>query len=127
MKDGSRWAVVGAPEGFAIVDRPDRETGLEKLTGTLDGAVLFCRSQKELDSQIEKAMKCLVADGGIWIAWPKKSSPLAGELEFSAVQEAGLSRGLVDNKVCAVDDDWSGLRFVVRREQRSSWPVRRPR
>lgn len=124
MKEGSRWAVIAAPRGFVIDDRPDREPKLTKVQGVLDGALIFCQTQRELDTRITQAIACLIADGGIWIAWPKKSSRLAGELEFMAVQHAGLSRGLVDNKVCAVDDDWSGLRFVVRREDRATWPVK---
>ena len=56
--------------------------------------------------------------GGLWISWPKQSSPLATDLKEGHVREHGLSTGLVDNKVCAIDADWSGLRFVVRKENR---------
>ena len=56
--------------------------------------------------------------GGLWVAWPKQSSPMASELRESHVRSHGLSTGLVDNKICAIDDDWSGLRFVVRKEDR---------
>ena len=59
-------------------------------------------------------MRALEPDGGLWIAWPKKTSGVATDLVFEAVQRIGLDAGLVDNKVCAIDDTWSGLRFVHR-------------
>lgn len=121
MKEGKRWAVIGAPHGFEMQERPDATPGLTSLKGKLDGCVLFCKTERELSSRLEVAMKCLVADGGIWIAWPKKSSSIATQLVFDTVQHAGLSRGLVDNKVCAIDEDWSGLRFVVRVKDRKNW------
>jgi hypothetical protein len=124
MKEGKRWAIVGAPPGFEIEDRPDTEPGLTSLRGRLDGCVLFCTKEKDLVARLESAMKGLVADGGIWIAWPKKSSSLSTTLDFDTVQHAGLDRGLVDNKVCAIDEDWSGLRFVVRTADRTRWPNR---
>jgi hypothetical protein len=58
--------------------------------------------------------RALLPDGGLWVAWPKKTSCVATDLTFDPVQEVGLDAGLVDNKVCAIDDTWSGLRFVVR-------------
>ncbi len=58
--------------------------------------------------------RALVPDGGLWIAWPKKSSGVVTDLSFAPVQEIGLANGLVDNKVAAIDDTWSGLRFVYR-------------
>ena len=60
-------------------------------------------------------------DGGLWLAWPKRRSGIAADLDFEAVQRVGLDSGLVDNKVCAIDETWSGLRFVVRREIRADW------
>jgi hypothetical protein len=59
-------------------------------------------------------VKSLDADGGLWVAWPKKSSGVATDLSFEVVQRTGLDDGLVDNKIAAVDDTWSGLRFVYR-------------
>ena len=68
-------------------------------------------------------MAALPADGGLWVAWPKKSSVLMTSLTFDRVQQHGVDAGLVDNKVCAIDDDWSGLRFVVRTNDRPQWPI----
>ncbi|MEX2244157.1 MAG: hypothetical protein WD716_09965 [Fimbriimonadaceae bacterium] len=122
MKEGSRWAVVGAPKGFAIEDRPDSAPTLTTIKGLLDGSVVFCTTKKQLDERIEAAIKAMPRDGSVWIAWPKKASSIKTELDFDLVQHAGLGRGLVDNKCCAVDDDWSGLRFVVRVVDRAKWP-----
>jgi hypothetical protein len=120
IKPGAQWAIVGAPKGFVIDDCPVRVC--KTLSGEIDGCVLFCTSRKELDSRIDAAIGCIRRDGGIWVAWPKKSSSLKSTLDFSIVRPAGLDRGLVDNKVCAIDDDWSGLRFVVRVADRKDWP-----
>jgi hypothetical protein len=122
MKPGSRWAVIDAPPGFEIEDRPDAERSLARFSGALDGCVVFCTSQRHLDRAFDGAAKSLKRDGGIWIAWPKKTSSLATSIAFDAVQGTGLARGLVDNKVCAIDDDWTGLRFVVRLADRAAWP-----
>ena len=122
MKPGSRWAVLCAPNGFEIPDRPDSEPSLAHFNGELDGCVAFCTTQRELDRTFDGAERCLVRDGGVWIAWPKKTSKVATSINFDEVQGTGLARGLVDNKVCAIDDDWSGLRFVVRTADRAKWP-----
>ena len=103
------------------MDRPDGSPSLVSLRGRLDGCLVFCLSASQLEKGLDAAMRCLVADGGIWIAWPKKSSSLVTSLDFETVQGAGLSRGLVDNKCCAIDEDWSGLRFVVRVKDRAAW------
>jgi hypothetical protein len=122
MKPGARWAVIDGPHGFDLHDRPDSEPSLAKFSGVLDGCLVFCTSQRHLDRAFDGAAKCLRRDGGVWIAWPKKSSSLPSSIAFDEVQGTGLARGLVDNKVCAIDDDWSGLRFVVRVADRASWP-----
>ena len=71
-----------------------------------------------LEATFAQAAARLRSNGGLWVCWPKKSSPLAGELTGDLVRSTGLAAGLVDNKVCAIDQDWSGLRFVIRLEDR---------
>ena len=83
----------------------------------------FADSAGALAPAFERAAGLLPADGGLWVAWPKKSSGVATDLTFEVVQRHGLDRGLVDNKVCAIDATWSGLRFVVRRADRATWPA----
>lgn len=67
-------------------------------------------------------MEALDTDGGLWVAWPKKASKVPTDLDFDVVQRLGLASGLVDNKICAIDEVWTGLRFVVRLADR---PARR--
>jgi len=113
IKDGARVRLGGAPEGFAagigVVPR---------VRGEADVIVLFVRSQKELAREFPRLRKSLHRAGGLWVAWPKKASGVATDLTENAIRDLGLSHGLVDNKVCAIDETWSGLRFVVRLKDR---------
>lgn len=79
----------------------------------------FFNKKSELRKQLPKFKECLLKDGLIWISWPKKTSKLATDLTGDVVREIGLDIGLVDVKVCAVDDQWSGLKFVFRKKDRS--------
>jgi hypothetical protein len=96
-------------------------TPLSKKLGAKPGAdvvVFFTTRHEELLGRLPKLKATLAPADGLWIAWPKKASKLATDLDFAAVQEAGLAVGLVDNKSCAIDDDWQALRFVYRRANR---------
>jgi hypothetical protein len=109
-------AVVSAPDGFARVLGP-LPTGVEVRTGArgrCDVVVFFVTRRAELARRFPGFVRALEPDGGLWIAWPKKTSGVATDLVFEAVQTVGLDAGLVDNKVCAIDTTWSGLRFVRR-------------
>ena len=113
IKEGSRVALKKAPEGFA------EELGVEpRLRGEFDVAVLFATRQGELTRAFAPLARRLAPDGGLWIAWPKKSSGMATDLTFDSVQRTGLDAGLVDNKSCAIDDTWQALRFVIRLRDR---------
>ena len=115
-KPGHRVAFPGAPDGFA--DRFDGVEVRDRLRHPLDVIVLFATSAAELRRRFPAAKKALAFDGGLWVAWPKKASGVATDLSFEIVQPLGLGAGLVDNKVCAIDDVWSGLRFVYRVKDR---------
>jgi hypothetical protein len=123
IKPGSRVAVLRAPsEAANIID----EIGAEAIVATrLSGRepfgviLLFCRTRKDLDTGFSKARERLAENGGLWVAWPKKASGVATDLNEGLIRGVGLAAGLVDNKVCAVDETWSGLRFVVRLKDRS--------
>ena len=118
MKPGFRVAFPGAPEGFA---RRFDDVGVEaqaQLRHPLDVIVLFAATAAELRRRFPAAKKALAWDGGLWVAWPKKASGVATDLSFEVVQPLGLDAGLVDNKVCAIDEVWSGLRFVYRVKDR---------
>ena len=92
-------------------------TPLSKKLGAKAGAavtVLFTTSREELTTRFPELVATLAPADGLWVAWPKKSSGVGGDLTFEAVQEIGLTNGLVDNKSCSIDDDWQALRFVYR-------------
>ena len=86
--------------------------------GRFDVILIFCPDGDALRGHLGSAVRRIRWTGGLWVCWPKKSSSLYRDLAREEVREVGLAAGLVDNKVCAVDDDWSGLRFVVRTEDR---------
>ena len=80
--------------------------------------LLFVTQQEDLEGRFGKLAKMLTSAGGLWVAWPKKSSKIDNDLTFKAVQGIGLAAGLVDNKSCAIDAGWQALRFVHRKEDR---------
>lgn len=84
----------------------------------LDFAMLFVKTQAELQQQFTRLSKLLALAGMLWVSWPKKSSGVASDLDENIVRNIGLQAGLVDVKVCAVNDTWSGLKFVIRVKDR---------
>ena len=80
----------------------------------VDVVVLFTTSRAELERRFAALKETLGPADGLWIAWPKKASRIDTDLDFDTVQRIGLDAGLVDNKSCAIDDDWQALRFVYR-------------
>ena len=89
-------------------------------TGDVDVAVLFVTAFADLTRFFAPIAGTLVPNGGLWVAWPKRASRVPTDLDGNVVREFGLSVGLVDNKVCAIDETWSGLRFVYRLADRPS-------
>lgn len=117
LKPGWRVAVTGpAPEGlFAGFDGV---TWRRQLRPSLDGAVVFVTSQAELAERGRAALAAIAVDGSVWIAWPKKSSGVVTDMTEQAVRDHLVDDRVVDNKVCALDETWSGLRLVYRRTAR---------
>lgn len=114
---GTRLAVVAAPNGFAeglSLALPPGVDLRHQARGRLDVVLFFVTRRAELTRRFPVLKRGLEPDGGLWIAWPKRTSGVATDLSFAPVQEVGLANGLVDNKVAAIDDTWSGLRFVYR-------------
>ncbi|MDX1384163.1 MAG: DUF3052 domain-containing protein [Thermoanaerobaculia bacterium] len=114
IKPGHRVGLIAAPKGFELAGLPEGVRLVRRAQGRFDVMVFFTRRAAELERRLERLRELLRPDGGLWIGWPKKSSGLATDLSFDAVQQAGLATGLVDNKVCAIDETWSGLRFQRR-------------
>ena len=117
VKAGSRVGLIGAPRDFAewLPSLPEGATLRQRGQGEADVILLFLRSRNDL-AAIGAAIRRMPAQGGmLWAVWPKKSSSIVSDLSENAVRDAGLSAGLVDTKVCAIDETWSGLRFSRRK------------
>jgi hypothetical protein len=117
-------ALLNAPDGFGdyLGPLPDGAHVVDVPTAKLDVALLFVREAADLRRSFARVAKRLHPAGGLWVAWPKKASGVATDLTEDVVRRIGLDAGLVDNKVCAIDDVWSGLRFVIRRQDRPKVP-----
>jgi hypothetical protein len=122
IKEGSRVAFVNAPEDFqaTLGELPDDVKLMKSATNSLDLILFFVLSERILVRDFAKLAARLTNNGMIWIAWPKKSSGVATDLTFERVQRIGLDAGLVDVKICAIDETWSGLKFVYRLKDRAS-------
>ncbi len=126
---GSRCVFQGAPTDFAntLGELPDDVQVLARPGKSLDLAVLFVKSKTELEKRFPPLAKAIFPDGMLWIAWPKKSSGVATDLTEEIARQYGLSTGLVDTKICAIDDTWSGLKFVHRVVNRPKPETKRKR
>jgi len=122
IKEGSRIALVNAPNDFEseLGELPANVEFIKRPTKSLDIILLFVLTERALARDFAKLAARLTANGMIWIAWPKKSSGVATDLLEQRVRDIGLNAGLVDVKVCAIDETWSGLKFVYRLKDRSS-------
>jgi hypothetical protein len=127
IEEGSRVGTRYAPDHLpGLLDPLPSGVSLEPLEASghtegdarFDVVLLFVDVIDTLTDEVEPLSGRIEVDGGLWVCWPKMKSPLFRELRESHVRSHGLETGLVDNKICAVDDDWSGLRFVYRREDR---------
>ena len=120
IKSGFNVALVNAPRDFARhLDLPANLTINLKTRKALDFALLFVKSEKELTVGFSQYAARLNPSGMLWVSWPKKSSGVITDLSETNVRTIGLAAGLVDVKICAVDDVWSGLKFVFRLKDRA--------
>ena len=120
IKEDARLALLGAPEGFdaELAPLPPGVQVLRRLAPGLDVALLFVTERRELERRFPDVARSITPAGSFWIAWPKRASKVPTDLTEDVLREVGLPQGLVDTKVCAVTDVWSGLRFVWRKENR---------
>jgi len=120
IKEQHAVAFPGAPADFPreLGPLPDGVVVRRTARGPLDVIVLFVRRRSELRRRIGALAVAVHPAGGLWVAWPKRASGVRTDMTEDAVRELGLPLGLVDNKVCAIDRTWSGLRLVWRRENR---------
>ncbi len=104
--------------GFAGAELPPNVAIRRTARGPLDVIVAFFDRVSALERRLPALRAALDSSGGLWIAWPKRSSGVPTDLDENVVRSCGLAAGLVDNKVCAIDSVWSGLRLVVRLRDR---------
>jgi hypothetical protein len=120
IKAGHRVILRNHPASFLkdLGELPENSRTSERLSGAANVIVYFTEKRSALEKEFAGLASALVPDGMLWVGWPKKASGKATDLNENIVREIGLKRGLVDVKVCAIDETWSGLKFVVRVKDR---------
>ena len=122
IKEGASVVLVHAPDGAAalIAPLPDGVRLGRRIGTNADVVVAFFTRRAALEREFYRLRQAIHDAGGLWIAWPKRASGVVTDITEDVVREIALAAGLVDNKVCAIDATWSGLRVVVRRENRKA-------
>jgi hypothetical protein len=132
IKPGARVGLAGAPDGFGALLEPLPDGARVEASaagavlpgpvlpgiGPFDVIVFFTVEQAELAGRLSELRARMAPAAGLWIAWPKRASRVPTDMTEDVIREIALPTGLVDNKVCAIDQVWSGLRLVIRRELR---------
>src|SRR5512139_2942186 len=120
IQAGHKVVLVGAPTGFELGPLPTDASVGKRLTGhEYDVLVVFVKKREDLVKHIASCRPRMAQGGGLWIAWPKKSSGVPTDIVEDTIRDVALPTGLVDNKVCAIDETWSGLRLVIRKQLRT--------
>lgn len=119
IKEGFNLLFVNAPSTLdKELDVPADVSVNARTRKPIDLVLLFVTTERELDRSFSKYSAKLPPAGMLWVSWPKKTSGVASDLSENVVRQIGLSKGMVDVKVCAVDEVWSGLKFVFRLKDR---------
>ena len=120
LADGQRAFIENPPDGYLALLEPLPETieFAARLAGKLDFIQLFVREASQLRNRLPACLSRLDPNGMIWISWPKKASRVPTDITEDTIREVALPLGLVDVKVCAVDETWSGLKLVIRKQLR---------
>ncbi|HEY1988245.1 MAG TPA: DUF3052 domain-containing protein [Acidimicrobiales bacterium] len=117
IKEGMTVALLKAPPGV-VSDLPNGVVVKRQARGRADVVVAFFTRRAGIESRLSALGQMIFPAGGLWIAWPKRAAGVPTDITDNVVREVALPLGLVDNKVCAIDETWSGLRVVWRRERR---------
>ncbi len=128
IEEGMTVAILNAPNYFnfdlgALPDTVDVQRDADDAPADL--YLIFADRADEAQRGFERAVTQLPADGAIWFAWPKKPSDRDSDITEDRLRDLFLPTGMVDDEVCSIDDTWSGLRFVVPKENRDDWPTDR--
>jgi hypothetical protein len=120
IKPGAKVCILGAPRGYTktLGPLPAGATAVKTPKPGLDFIHFFTTQRAELEKRFAALQKALAPAGMLWVSWPKKASGVATDVTEDVVRGVALARGLVDVKVCAVDDTWSGLKLVRRLKDR---------
>jgi hypothetical protein len=121
IKTGTRVIALGAPENYRklLGKLPDDVEFSNKPKVGAQFIHLFVKRRSDLEKRLPQLLKTLADDGTLWISWPKKSARVESDLTEDLIRAVALPLGLVDVKVCAVDETWSGLKLMIRRERRT--------
>jgi hypothetical protein len=115
--EGSSLVLIDAPSGV-IEGLPPAVSVKRQARGTADVVVAFFTRRKDFERRIGSLSRVIFPAGGLWVAWPKRASRVETDMHEGVLREVALPLGLVDNKVCAIDETWTGMRVVWRRERR---------
>lgn len=120
IKEEHRLAFPNAPDGFSelLGELPGGAEVRERVRGPLDVIVYFTRSRAELERRLPALRRAMDPAAGLWIAWPKRASGVETDMTEDVARDLAYENALVDNKVCAIDETWSGLRLVIRLRDR---------
>lgn len=122
FKIGFRVRVTNAPDNYLdlVSPLPESVTISKKIRKEIDIWHFFTSSETELETSLPKLMNAIHPDGMIWVSWPKKSPGVPSSVTEDTIRTVALPLGLVDVKVCAIDETWSGLKLVIRKEFRNA-------
>ena len=121
IKPGHKVATIGAPAGYRnlLAPLPESVSFTTEIAAEAPFVHLFVRERKTLEKELKRLRRLLADAGVLWVSWPKKSSGVATDITEDSIREVCLPLGFVDVKVCAVDETWSGLKLMIRRENRA--------
>jgi hypothetical protein len=120
IKAGQRVATIGAPKGYRklLAPLPERVSFTAEIAANAPFVHFFVKERQILEKELKRLRRLLADAGVLWISWPKKSSGVVTDITEDVIREVCLPLGFVDVKVCAVDETWSGLKLMIRRENR---------
>lgn len=121
IKPGQQVATIEAPKGYRelLAPLPERVSFTTKIAADAPFVHLFVKERQTLGKELKRLRRLLADTGTLWVSWPKKSSGVVTDITEDVIREVCLPLGFVDVKVCAVDEIWSGLKLMIRRENRA--------
>jgi hypothetical protein len=120
IEEGASVAVIGAPASYAqlIAPLPMGAKIVKKVPKEASFVHVFATERDDLSGHLSQLRKSIAQNGAVWVSWPKKSAKVETDITEDVIREVALPMGFVDVKVCAVDETWSGLKLMIRRDQR---------